>query len=155
MLLVTLLPCLSSGAKLTQTMRTSAAERGRAGPAEDEVLHDLRQDRGAERLQKLGRRVLAGPVAAGELLLLDDHDRPAARERLARAFENLKLEALDVDLDEVDLAEGEVVEPAHRNLGLGAGPHVRRAGVRRIDLERDLALSLAERDAMQAHVLAA
>src|SRR5882672_1386194 len=151
MLLVSFPACLSSGAKLTQTMRTSAAEHGRSGPAEDEVLHDLRQHHGAQRLEKLGCGVLAGTIAAGELLLLDDHDRPAPRERLARPFEHLQLEALDVDLDEIDLVEAEVVETAHRNLALGARPHVRRAGVLGVDLERDLALALAERDAMQRH----
>ena len=103
MLLVTFPACLSSDAKLTQTTRTSAAESRRSGPAEDEVLHDLRLHHGAQRLEKLGRGVLAGTVAAGEFLLLDDHHRPAARERLARPFEHLQLEPLDVDLDEVDL----------------------------------------------------
>src|SRR6185295_19950296 len=151
MLLVSFPACLSSGAKLTQATRTSAAENRRSGPAEDEILHDLRQRHGAERLQELGRGILAGTVAAGELLLLDDHDRPAAREGVARALEHLQLETLDVDLDEVDLVEAEVVEAAHRDLALGARPHVRRAGVLGVDLERDLALRLAERDAMQRH----
>ena len=42
----------------------------------------------------------------------DQHDRPAARDGLARTVDDPGLEAFDINLDEPDVAEVEIVETA-------------------------------------------